>query len=344
MPIQSIQHVLHFRTRKNKQVMQNLERLWQIDADAHTAQDILDALHPWGGNPELRFHNTLPFFIVLCGLMNLIGGAILSTYIPFSLSVLWFMVCCAVAYMIYEPHRPIDDIISHLEMRIKLLKFDVQYNQIPKIIKTPSSDQLFINRLKHYFPLFDRGAEYNEIDDYAATIWTTREGQDFPVLLFRYHYVTELNVPNLDGTRQNVKEIHKDAWGAFVFNISPLGLAISNRRKEFFYPYKEEWYTSDIQINRQVKVFGCKRELIAKRLSPAFTLKVANLFEHIQGDLISHHNEHIMCFVGDRNLFKVRANKPKNGIHNISALRGYLRTLDMPDYEKFKKNMIELIT
>ena len=42
--------------------MHNVARLWDISRQAHTPQDILDALHPWGENNNLVLNNFLPKF------------------------------------------------------------------------------------------------------------------------------------------------------------------------------------------------------------------------------------------------------------------------------------------
>ena len=52
MPIDTVQHFMHVTTRKNKQVMHNVARLWTIGQQATSDQDILDALHPWNDNKE----------------------------------------------------------------------------------------------------------------------------------------------------------------------------------------------------------------------------------------------------------------------------------------------------
>jgi len=42
------------------------------------------------------------------------------------------------------------------------------------------------------------------------------------------------------------KEIHKDLWGAFIFQIPISGIAVSNQRSRFFEPYTSSWQSSDI--------------------------------------------------------------------------------------------------
>lgn len=46
--------------------------------------------------------------------------------------------------------------------------------------------------------------------------------------------------------------------------------------------------------------------------------------------------------MGDQNLF--RQVRKKQEIRDISVLRGHLRTLVMPEYEKFKQCMLNLMT
>ena len=344
MPIQSIQQVLHLRTKKNQHVMENINRLWDISEQAKTTQEILDALHPWGKNKELHFNNTLPKLIGICGVSTLLFGWMLSPYIPFFLSFIAALICFFIAYSTYEKDDAIDQVIDHLEMQMKLLKFNIEFDQFPRVITTPSSPVVMLNRLKKHFPVFNLGTESNEIESYAATTWLSQSGIEYPVLLFKYHYISEIYMPNGDGEKQKVREIHKDLWGAFVFNTSPQGIAVTNKRNEFFRPYTQLWKTSDIAMNKKLKVFGYDSKQLAKTISPSMTLKLDNLFKESNGDLISHYQESILCYMGDKNLFWVRSRKSRKDIATVSDLRGHLRTLDMPDYEKFKQNMIEFLS
>lgn len=50
----------------------------------------------------------------------------------------------------------------------------------------------------------------------------------------------------------------------------------------------------------------------------------------------------MLCYMGDQNLFRIA--RKKQSPQDISALRGHLRTLTMPEYEKFKQSMLNLIS
>ena len=72
------------------------------------------------------------------------------------------------------------------------------------------------------------------------------------------------------------------------------------------------------------------------------TLKLHDFFEHFTGDLIYHHEEQILCYVGEQNLFQTASKRTE--IHDISALRGHLRTMTMLQYQKFQQLMLNLIS
>ena len=93
MTINTVQHLLHLRTKKNKQVMQNIARLWDIGRQATSAQDILDALHPWGSDKNLNFYNTIPRLLMIIGIMVAIFGWFIDPYPPFPISFLVTFVC-----------------------------------------------------------------------------------------------------------------------------------------------------------------------------------------------------------------------------------------------------------
>lgn len=131
-------------------------------------------------------------------------------------------------------------------------------------------------------------------------------------------------------------------WGAFIFQIPALGVAVSNQRSRFFAPYTNSWQSSDILINQKLKIFGLDQHQLAKEVGPSMTLKLHDFFEHFSGDLIYHHEEQILCYLGEQNLFKTASKRSE--IHNISALRGHLRTMIMPQYQKFQQLMLNLIS
>ena len=78
-------------------------------------------------------------------------------------------------------------------------------------------------------------------------------------------------------------------------------------------------------------------------MTPSTTLKLIKFYRIHQGDLIFHPHDQIMCYLGDRDLFDVTHNLEIKEIINISALRGYLRTLTMPNYQQLKQSMLNLV-
>jgi hypothetical protein len=76
-------------------------------------------------------------------------------------------------------------------------------------------------------------------------------------------------------------------------------------------------------------------------MSPSLTLKLHDFFQHFSGDLIYHHEEQILCYLGEQNLSKPPVSVVKFMIflHYI----GHLRTMNMPQYQKFQQLMLNLI-
>ena len=161
--------------------------------------------------------------------------------------------------------------------------------------------------------------------------------------MFQYHYVSELPIFQEENSNQKIaKEIHKDLWGAFIFQMPASGIAVSNKRSRFFEPYTSSWQSSDILINQELNIFGVDQHQLAKEISPSLTLKLHDFFQHFTGDLIYHHEEQILCYLGEQNLFQTASKRSE--IHDISALRGHLRTMTMPQYQKFQQLMLNLIS
>ncbi|ENW80307.1 MULTISPECIES: hypothetical protein [unclassified Acinetobacter] len=342
MPIDTVQEALHIRRKKNAQVFRNIARLWDIGQKAHSDQDLLDALHPWRDDHSLCFFNVLPFILGIVSVCTLVFGYFFHPHIQYIFSLLAAFLTGFLAYLLYEPKEPLTQVITYLEQRMTVLRYGLQFQQLPAYLPIQAQPLLVISRLKQFFPLFNRGTESNEITQYASTTWHdgTTEHQ---VLLFQYHYVSELPIFQEENSNQKIaKEIHKDLWGAFIFQMPVSGIAVSNKRSRFFEPYTSSWQSSDILINQELNIFGVDQHQLAKEISPSLTLKLHDFFQHFTGDLIYHHEEQILCYLGEQNLFQTASKRSE--IHDISALRGHLRTMTMPQYQKFQQLMLNLIS
>ena len=342
MPIDTVEQALHIRRKKNAQVFRNIARLWDIGQKSHSDQDLLDALHPWRDDHSLCFFNVLPFILGIVSVCTLVFGYFFHPHIQYIFSLLAAFLTGFLAYLLYEPKEPLTQVITYLEQRMTVLRYGLQFQQLPAYLPIQAQPLLVISRLKQFFPLFNRGTESNEITQYASTTWHdgTTEHQ---VLLFQYHYVSELPIFQEENSNQKIaKEIHKDLWGAFVFQMPASGIAVSNKRSRFFEPYTSSWQSSDILINQELNIFGVDQHQLAKEISPSLTLKLHDFFQHFTGDLIYHHEEQILCYLGEQNLFQTASKRSE--IHDISALRGHLRTMTMPQYQKFQQLMLNLIS
>lgn len=341
MPIDTLQEALHIRRKKNTQVFRNIARLWDAGQKSQTDQELLNALHPWREDPNLRFVNVLPYLLGICSITTLLFGYFFHPHIQYILSLLWAFLTGFLAYLLYEPQKPLSEVIHYLEERITTLRYGLRFQQLPAYLPIQSQPILVLSKLKQHFPLFNRGNESNEITQFASTTWD--DGiTEHQVLLFKYHYVNNLPIlQNQDSDKKIVKEIHRDLWGAFIFQMPALGIAVSNQRSRFFAPYLTEWQSTDILVNQKLNIFGTAQHQLAKEVSPSLTLKLNDFFQHFKGDLIYHHEEQILCYLGEQDLFQNTSKQSE--IHDVSTLRGHLRTMTMPKYEKFQQLMLNLI-
>ncbi|EZQ11592.1 hypothetical protein [Acinetobacter sp. Ver3] len=343
MPIDSVQQLLHLRTRKNKQIMASVDRLWALGRSAQHSDDILQGLHPWGSNTQLFFHNGIPKFLVTLAIIFIV-----FSLFPIFDTLKWMAYSSAaililIAYIIYEPNKPIHEVIAFLEERMIGFKFGIEAYSTPSHLGTNRHNTLIISQLRQKFPLFNQGNHANDILKFASTTWKNAQNQDFPVMLFHYRFIDEVNLPEQNKTPQKLKKIERHRWGVFVFDISPLGLATTSRKKGFTTPYTERWESSDLELRKKVQIYGTDRLQLAKIMTPSTTLKLIKFYRIHQGDLIFHPHDQIMCYLGDRDLFDVTHKLEIKEIKNISALRGYLRTLTMPNYQQLKQSMLNLV-
>ncbi|MHA3053017.1 hypothetical protein [Acinetobacter sp. ANC 4640] len=344
MPMDAIQQILHIQRKKNQQVMRNVARLWDIGQKAQTPDELLDALHPWGEDRDLRFYNVLPMFLVIASVLVLFFGGLLHHYFPFFFSLLISAALGFWAYLIHESQDPINEVIQYLRERMLSLRYDLHFHQLPDNFTNPSrtlSVMSVMSQLKALFPMFSKGTEVNRLDYFASTTWL-HDGQRYPVIIFEYDYIIEVATTNQRGERNVIRKINKRQWGAFIFDAPALGLAISNTGNDFFPPYIQEWETSDIQTNRKLDIYGCDAHETAKHITPSFTLKLYDFFEKFTGDLLFHPREGIVCYLGEQDLFRLQSKQVE--IQEISHLRGHLRTLGMLEYDLFKEHMLKLLS
>jgi len=324
MPLDTIKHSIHIRRTKNQVVFDNIDRLWDIARSADTAQEILDRLHPWKAPITLKFENVLPILLGIIGIFFIVPVFFAGQHIWTLFSFLFGLAC-----------------LDHLEKQIIHKKYQLNEFAPPQYIGVPLQPAYFIPQLKQLFPIFNQGTISNDIPYYASTIWQDEDGQQHQVLLFQYHFVDEIRVRDKDGNEMKVKEVHKDFWGCFVFDVPTQGIAITAYNKKFYYPYSFPWHSSDIQINQKLKFFGADQMHMAKLLSPAFVLRVADFFQSREGDLLFHPEKSILCYISPQDLFEISSKAKK--INDISTLRGHLRTFKLPYLERLESDLTQFL-
>ena len=343
MPIETSQRILAIRSKKNAQVADNLARLWQIGRNSHSAEELLNQLHPWGAPNHLKFDNGLAILICLIAGFLLLPllmhpSALVTQLLAFIAVLLFFL-----SYLLYASKRPIVEVIEYLEHSIIQKKYQLNYQRQPEALGRPLSPTLTIAQLKQQFPIFERGSVSNEIPFFASTVWQEDNGQTHQVLLFQYHYVNELHVRDQQGDRVSIKEIHQDLWGVFIFDLAhdfPT-FAASTEHKKLPYPYHLPWQSSDIQIRQRLYIGGENPLDMAKKIGPALTLKLGEFFSKRQGELYINRHQNMLCYLGEDNLMQIQAKQQKK-IQDISALRGHLRTFKLPLLERLKKDLLRL--
>lgn len=341
MPIESIQQTLHIRRKINRRVFENIDRLWTLGQTAESHQDILDGLHPWNAPIGLKFNNTLSLFLGLFGILFIFTLFFYPHGLWPILCITVSSSCIFIAYLSYESNQPIENTINYLNTITITKKYQLQHGKVPHHIDFPISSLNFILYIKQLFPLFNQGNISNQITKYASTIWEDHNGQQHNVLIFQYNYINAIQATDTNGDTINLKRKQYDTWGVLIFDVEIHGLAITATQNEFAYPYNLSWETSDIQINQRLKFYGHDQLLLAKQITPAFTLKVADFFAHRSGDLMFHPDKNVMCYLGSRNLFKTSSKFQK--IQDVSALRGHLRTFKLPYLDQLKTDLVQFL-
>lgn len=344
MPIETSQRILTLRSKTNAVVENNLARLWHIGRTSHSREELLQKLHPWGAGTSLQFANGLAIFLMCLAALLLIPIFVQPSAFWSQLIGLVGLSCGFISYLLYAPQRPIQQVIEYLEQRIIESQYQLEYGRIPAALGRPLNSTLILGALKQHFPMFHRGTLSNEIPFFAASVWTESNGKSHQVLIFQYHYANELDLFDQQHKHTTIKERHQDLWGVFIFNLEhdlPT-FAVSTEHKKLPYPYHVAWQSSDIQIRERLYIGGQDPIEMAKKLSPAFMLKLGEFFHQRQGELYINAQQNMLCYLGHDDLMQVTAQKQKN-IQDISALRGHLRTFKLPLLERLKKQLLTLL-
>lgn len=341
MPIDSVKHSIHIRRKKNAVVFQNIARLWDLGRNAHSHQDILDGLHPWNAPITLLFENLLPRLLAFIGILIILPIFFQASHFWAQLCLLAGLMMIFWAYLSYEQDDPIEEVIEFLERESIAKKYQLNFGRQPQHISVPLNPLQFIAQLKNLFPVFNQGSIANNISNYASSVWEDEDGRQHQVLVFQYHYISEIKVRDKDGEELKLKEVHKDLWGVFVFDVEQQGIAVTSMNTPFYYPFSFPWHSSDIQINQKLKFYGSDEMQTAKLMSPGFVLRIADFFQHRQGNLMFHPTSRILCFLGPQDLFQVSSKSSK--IEDISALRGHLRTFKLTSLENLKQDLTHFL-
>lgn len=147
MPIDTIQQTLHIRRKKNTQVFRNIARLWDAGQKSQTDQELLNALHPWREDHNLRFVNTLSYLLSICSITTLLFGYFFHPYIQYSWSLLWAFLTGFLAYLLYEPQKPLTEVIHYLEQRMTALRYGLKF-QLPSLSSNTSPTHFSLKQIK----------------------------------------------------------------------------------------------------------------------------------------------------------------------------------------------------
>ena len=341
MPIDTLRKSIHIRRKKNEVVFRNIARLWELGRNAHSHQSILDGLHPWNAPITLRFENLLPRLLAIFGVLMVLPIFMQPSYLWAQLCFLAGLMMVFWAYLSYEQDDAVEEVIQFLERETIAKKYQLQYGRQPQHISIPMNQAHFIAHLKNLFPVFNRGTVSNDISNYASSVWEDEDGKQHQVLVFQYHYISEITVRDKNREEVKIREVHKDLWGVFVFDVDIQGIAITSMDTPFYYPFSFPWNSSDIQINQKLKFYGSDEMNTAKLMSPGFVLRVADFFKNRHGDLMFHPQSNILCFLGPQDLFKISSKTDE--IEDISALRGHLRTFKLIALENLQKDLTNFL-
>ena len=131
MPLDTVQHSIHIRRKKNQRVFRNIARLWDIGKKAQSHQDILDGLHPWQDDITLKFENVLPVLLGIIGVLFCLLLLIQPSNIWLQFCLLIGLGCIFWAFITYEQDDPIEEVITFLEQESIAQRYQLAWQQQP---------------------------------------------------------------------------------------------------------------------------------------------------------------------------------------------------------------------
>ncbi|WP_374294995.1 hypothetical protein [Acinetobacter sp.] len=341
MPVNKIYERWHFHQRMNQKVAHNIEKLIDLYSTAKSKQAILDGLHPWRVSTNLRYNNLLSYFLLLCCAGSILFASIFLYDHGGLLITVWLLsiaVGCF-AYLSVEHQSDVEGIINNLETLTFQYQYNVRFAHFPNFnTQAGMNPNYMLARVRQGFASLNQGNAGNEIVDFAATSWQV-QGHDFPVLLFQYLALTEVEIPTSKG-EPITKQIRKNFWGACVFDMPNLAFCVSNERQKYE-RYPISWTSSDAQFNRDFHLYGQQEFELAKNLTPSRILTLASQLDHMRGTLMFHDQMQAFCYISTQDIFQTRVRS--KSIDDISQLRGHLRTLKAPHYERMQKSLQAII-
>ena len=57
------------------------------------------------------------------------------------------------AYLLYEPQKPLTEVIHYLEQRMTALRYGLKFQQLPAYLPIQAQPILVLSKLKQHFPL-----------------------------------------------------------------------------------------------------------------------------------------------------------------------------------------------
>ncbi|NUL20726.1 hypothetical protein HUN27_28310, partial [Agrobacterium tumefaciens] len=94
--------------------------------------------------------NTLSYLLSICSITTLLFGYFFHPYIQYSWSLLWAFLTGFLAYLLYEPQKPLTEVIHYLEQRMTALRYGLKFQQLPAYLPIQAQPILVLSKLKQH--------------------------------------------------------------------------------------------------------------------------------------------------------------------------------------------------
>lgn len=311
--------------RRNRQAKQNLQKIINYSS-LHPLSELINWLKTWQGPDQLLIGNTYFEVVLVIALVMLILFFILH------LSFWFYVLLIALTIFAWLKKASSQQSVALAEALLQQ-RLAQQYN-----LQFAEHRLVFsLKQLVQMFPFFSLGNYSNSIDHVAATVVVV-DNLIYPMTLFHYHYIEEVETTDKRGKRQQIFQ-HGHKYGVFVAGMPVKGVSISSHQK--ISARLQYLWTIELPSDESYQITANQDIQLSKQVKPKQLVTIRQLLAPYHGDFYIHPEHDLLCWIFDQNIFDQQpVAYPPN---TVAELVNLLQRVTMPEYSRFRQHLIAIL-